>query len=268
MSWVRPLRLFPAWRSLLWDVKEVGKRQSWALKVGPEGVRQGLYKDTHPTVRAVLPLGRLPEGKGGGGVSSPWLEVCKQGALGKDPAVPGIQKAQAPAASRSSVLSCVTLGKLVRLPQAPRAPTLENRGTAPTLQGFEKTRRARSGVFDRRQHLPQPSLHTQENSAGQTQARLAASHPLPTSGKGPAPSYRGFWVLSWALVLEALALTLEPGEGAGLSGPFPCFVPPPDAGACGFSLPLPSSFSSLRGAPSFPRLPITANYLINHVLSN
>lgn len=200
MSWVRPLRLFPAWRSLLWDVKEVGKRQSWALKVGPEGVRQGLYKDTHPTVRAVLPLGRLPEGKGGGGVSSPWLEVCKQGALGKDPAVPGIRKAQAPAASRSSVLSCVTLGKLVRLPQAPRAPTVENRGTAPTLQGFEKTRRARSGVFDKRQHLPQPSLHTQENSAGQTQARLAASHPLPTSGKGPAPSYRGFWVLSWALV--------------------------------------------------------------------
>lgn len=52
-------------------------------------------------------------------MSSPWLEVCKQRAVGKDPTVPGIRKAQAVAASRSSVLSCVTLGKLVRLPQAP-----------------------------------------------------------------------------------------------------------------------------------------------------
>lgn len=43
---------------------ETGKRQSWVLKVGLEEVRQGLHKDAHPTVRAVLPLGRLPGGRG------------------------------------------------------------------------------------------------------------------------------------------------------------------------------------------------------------
>lgn len=119
MSWVRPLRFLPAWRSLFWHVREVGKWHSRALKVGLEGVRQGLHKDTHPTVRAVLPLGRLPGGKRGGGVSSPWLEVCKQGCCGKGPRSPWNSEGTALEASRSSGFSCVTLGKLARLSRSP-----------------------------------------------------------------------------------------------------------------------------------------------------
>lgn len=45
------------------------ERGGQVAQPGPEGgtggVRQGLHKDTHTTVRAVLPLGRLPRGQAG-----------------------------------------------------------------------------------------------------------------------------------------------------------------------------------------------------------
>lgn len=191
MSWVRPLRLFPAWRSLLWDVKEVGKRQSWALKVGLEGVRQGLYKDTHPS-QSCPPAGQAARGQAGRRG-----ELTMAGGMQAGCCREGPRSTWNPEGTGSSGQSQLRpqlcdLGQVGSLPQAPRAPTLENRGTAPTLQGFEKTCRARSGVFDKRQHLPQPSLHTQGNNAGQTQARLAASHPTAQVQPGPGPQLQGF----------------------------------------------------------------------------
>lgn len=193
-------------------------------------------------------------------MSSPLLEVCKQGCCRKGPrtAWNARHRLQRPAWFRHQLCDLGRVGSA--LSDSPS--TASSKPAVSTLQGFRKMLRAWSRVFDERQHLPQPSLHTQEKSSGQTQARLAASHLRPQVQPGPGPPSQGpVDALLGPRVQGALALTLEPRGRAGLSGPFQIRRPVN-------ALLLPSSLSSLWGAPSFPRLPITANYLINHVLSN
>lgn len=98
------------------------------------------------------------------------------------------------------------------------------------------------------EHLPWAGLHTG--------IRVLATHGVQ---QAPGPPSQGLWVLTWR----------DLRERGGWSRPLTLLGSLPRSWACEqCSLLHPSFFTSVHGAPSFPRLPVTANCLINHVLSN